>query len=404
VAALTDQAIFLETLSSSLADRNFIRVTLGKPASKSDIQKLIVTSVVVRETLQLKCVERYPTKDVTKIVSANEVIPYLDSHLGHSFSSGTLFSKDFDLTIQFNRRGEPRLHRSTATLQKPDSTEHNRTKNYLVSLDRPFLEALGVTERGGRLKPTMAGKYKQISRFVEILESLLSATDRSFEKDWKIAEIGSGKGYLAFALYDYLTVQKNFRVELVGIERRQDLAVFCQAQAQALDCQSLRFLHREAMALPFAELDVLIALHACDTATDDAIYLGIRASASLIVCAPCCQHEIAPQLSSQGPSLAALHRHGLFKQRQADLVTDAARVCLLEAMGYEVDVIEFVSTEHTGKNVMLAAKRTPGIDRQLAFNRYVALKNLFQFETQRLADHLKDELATLGVVQEKGDL
>ena len=208
-----------------------------------------------------------------------------------------------------------------------------------------------------------------------------------------VIDIGSGKGYLTFALYDYLTAHLAKQARVTGIEVRPELVQFCNDLASRLKFKDLSFEAATAAQTEVAPVDLLIALHACDTATDDAIFHGIRGNAALIVTAPCCQHELAPQLAKPADALQGITKYGLFKQRQADLVTDAARCLLLESQGYKVKVIEFVSTEHTAKNLMIAGFRSNEVNREAARRQYDALKASMGFKTQRLEERLAERQA-----------
>jgi hypothetical protein len=229
---------------------------------------------------------------------------------------------------------------------------------------------------------------------VEILDQLLASSPLQVAERLRVVDIGSGKGYLTFALHQHLAQRPGRRPQTLGLEANRELADQCSAVAAACDIEGLTFAATRAETFTMLQagdggtVDVLIALHACDTATDDAIHLGITGQAGLIVCAPCCQHEIAPQLEAQASQIGGLLKFGLLRQRQADLVTDAARALLLEAHGYEVRVIEFVSTEHTAKNLMIAAVRSAAVDRRGATEQYRRLAEFAGFQRHRLYDLL----------------
>jgi hypothetical protein len=177
---------------------------------------------------------------------------------------------------------------------------------------------------------------------------------------------------------------------MTGIEVRDDLVAFCSALARELKFGGLTFVAADASHASSQSTDVVIALHACDTATDDAMAFGVHSGARLILSAPCCQHEIAPQIKDTGEGLKGLIKYPLLKQRQADLVTDAARALLLEASGYKVRLIEFTSTEHTSKNILIAAVKSANVDRSAARQQFLALKDATGFSTHHLASQLKD--------------
>ncbi len=387
-----EKEAFCRELELSTIDGSFIKLSLGKPRQSDGLQKLVFTPVVVQSQSKIKIVESFSTQDKTKVLTPTEAVRLADEVVGVELRSGHLFTTECDLSLQSNRRGEMRLHRTKPTLQSPTSTSHNRTKNYLVADDRPFLQLLGLSDGQGRIKPTMAAKFKQIQRFVELIDGLFDEGNLSTQPNPKIVDIGSGKGYLTFALYDYLRNVRELAIEVTGIERRTDLVDFCNATTRALSFEGLSFQAEQAAKASIQKSDIVIALHACDTATDDAIHLGIAGQATLIVCAPCCQHELAPQLKPTEPGLMGMIEQGLFRQRQADLVTDSARSLLMEVCGYRVKVIEFVGSEHTNKNVMLAAVRSKQTDRAKAFREYLSLKKLFGFDRFKLERLLEDKL------------
>ncbi|MDO4682005.1 MAG: SAM-dependent methyltransferase [Lautropia sp.] len=239
---------------------------------------------------------------------------------------------------------------------------HNRGRHYLIRIDRPYLVDLGVTRPGGQLVPAMARKWRQINKFVEILVSAWrhnpasSQLGGSGQPPLRIRDFGAGKGYLTFALHDHLTHGLGLNVETVGIERRTDLVALCNRIALRHGMTGLRFEQGDIAHTSPGDTDWMIALHACDTATDDALYQGVKQHAAMLVCSPCCHRELRPQLLSPGP-LAPILRHGIHKGQAAEMLTDGLRALLLEGEGYDTQVFEFISLEHTSKNKMILASR-----------------------------------------------
>ena len=375
---------FQKSLKASIEAATFVKMTLGKYRGDADVNQCRIALVSIREQLQLRFVFQHQTKDITKNDSIEVGLNRIERMLGNEFFSGHLFTTEADHSIHFNKRGIPRLSTATATFPSRPSTEHNRKKSYLVEATSDYLMHLNVTDRQGVAKPSMAAKFKQVCRFVEIIDSLIRESVLSDRTEVTAVDIGCGKGYLTFALYEHLTNRLGKAAVVRGVERRQDLVDFCNKTASQVRFRQLSFDACEAKSIDVTPTDILIALHACDTATDEAIYYGIRANASIIVCAPCCQHEIAPQLTDCSPSLNAITKFGLLKQRQADIVTDAARALLLEASGYRVKVLEFVSVEHTSKNLMLAGVRCGLVDCQASMAQYLEQKRLFGFKSHHL--------------------
>ena len=201
----------------------------------------------------------------------------------------------------------------------------------------------------------MADKFRQINKYLEVIENLLKNAD--LPKTISVVDMGSGKGYLTFALYDFLVNQKKIDAKITGIEARKELVEFCNKTAIACGFENLHFEHKTIQDFNSKKIDILIALHACDTATDDAIFKGMKANATLIVTAPCCHKQIRQQLKgteTQNPIL----KYGIFKERQYEMVTDTLRALIMEEHQYDSHVFEFVSNEHTRKNVMLVGTKS----------------------------------------------
>lgn len=386
VAASTDEKkqSFLTALRASLDDQTFVKLSLGKSRGNDVARKLRINLVAIKEDMKLRFLFQYPTRDITENLSVDDGCKKIAAILGNDYLSGNLFTTQSDFSLLYSKRGEAMFQQLTASTQSLPSVDHNRKKNHIVELEKDYLVELEVTSPGGQLKATMASKFKQINRFVEIVDELIRESSLSEAPQVSVIDIGAGKGYLTFALYDYLVRKLRKEVSISGIESRPELVRFCNQVAERLEFDQLRFHEGLASSAEFDSVDIMIALHACNTATDDAIFRGIKAMATIIVCAPCCQHQIAPQLSKDNPALRGIHRFGLLKQRQADLVTDAARALLLESFGYRVKVVEFVSTEHTNKNLMLAAVLDSNVDRVAAKSQYEAIKELFGFRELEL--------------------
>ena len=385
------KAAFVSALAAALDAKTFIKLTLGKFRGEGEPSKAVATLVALKDVPHLKLVTSLARKDDTKTFSINDGINHIKSKIGDIYLSATLFATDRDVTLTYSKKREPHLTSGKPTLKAAEPAAHDRVKSYLVPPDRPYLKALQVSDAEGRIKPTMQGKYRQICHFIEIFDGLLKDADQNkSDEPLSILDIGSGKGYLTFALYDHLTTTLGRACRMTGIEVRGDLVKFCNELARSLNFSGLAFEAAEAQQRFATRADIVIALHACDTATDDAMALGIAAGAKMILAAPCCQHELAPQIKDTSEGFAGIVKYPLLKQRQADLVTDAARALLLEASGYKVKVIEFVSTEHTAKNILIAATKTVNVNSDRAKRHYQELKRLMGFETHHLASQLKD--------------
>ncbi len=236
---------------------------------------------------------------------------------------------------------------------------HNRPKNYLLPEDVPvdFLVRLGVMTAEGRVVAAKRDKFKQINRFLEMVDDVAGNLPQS--GPLRILDFGCGKAYLTFALYYYLAVVKGKEVRLVGLDLKQDVVEFCSKVASDLEYTGLSFALGDIQGYAETEpVDMVVTLHACDTATDDALAKAVQWGASVILSVPCCQHELFGQMHSD--IMRPLLKHGILKERLTALITDAVRASLLESAGYTVQVLEFIALEHTAKNLLLRAVKRPG--------------------------------------------
>jgi hypothetical protein len=217
----------------------------------------------------------------------------------------------------------------------------------------PYLVELGVQTPEGRVRSPRRAKFRQVNRFVELVDDVVPALPR---ERVRVVDFGSGRAYLTFALHDLLTRIHGLEVDVLGLDVKEDVVAECETLARRLGAAGLRFEIGDIAEADLAGVDLVVSLHACDTATDAALERAVRARAQVILAVPCCQHELLGQLSND--TLKPLLRHGTLKERFAAEVTDAARARLLEIAGYDVQVVEFVALEHTPKNVLLRATRT----------------------------------------------
>lgn len=378
-----EKATFLARLDVAINDGSFVRLTLGKVKGDAAIKRADATPVTLKRGDGIKLVTQHDRKDITETFARTEFGAAIAPRIGDLFHSATLATTSETLSLVYSRKGRPQLTRGKPISDHSTPQFHDRQKQRLVDASRPYLTALGVTTTDGRVKSAMAAKFRQIDHFVHIVDDVLRNAIVTQKPSVSVVDIGSGKGYLTFALYDHLTHALGKTVVMRGIELRQDLVDLCNDVARACAFDGLRF--EAGAALDHQQPhDIVVALHACDTATDDAIHHGVASSAEVIICAPCCQHEIATQIKSGDDPLSGMNRFGLFKQRYADLVTDAARTLLLEASGYKVRVIEFVASEHTAKNILLTAVKSDVVDRTRALAEYRSLKNAAGYTSHHL--------------------
>ena len=354
---------FLTRLRDALADASFVKLTLsGYRGGDRSLKNVFVRPVTLREGPRLQFVYRHASRDVTKNFEQGDALELLDGLVGVEFRHANLFTTRLTSNLEFREGKGARLLEGKPTRTKAPSTAHDQSKHRPVTADRPWLHGLGVTSANGKVAKGMEAKFRQINKFVEVLASLVNEAhlEPSDAKPCSLVDMGCGKGYLTFAAYDWLQRQSTGTWQVRGVDARSELVGLCNRVARDSGFANLKFEQGDIASATLQATDVLIALHACDTATDDAIGRGIKAGAKLILVSPCCHKELRPQLVPP-PILAGALRHGIVLERHAEFVTDALRAALLEWAGYDTKVFEFISTEHTAKNLMIAAvKRSAG--------------------------------------------
>ncbi len=373
---------FLQKITDGFNQQQLIKITLGNKREKmADLKNVFVKPVTLKEGIKLCFTYRNNTQDVFKNYGLTESISLLKKMLETDFYNADLFTNEGDYFLTADKNGKVKIVSRPASLSlTAQSLEHNKIKKRLLNTHQAgYLHELGVTTADGVVKKDMQDKYKQINHYVEIISGIIKDID--FGKTCTVADMGSGKGYLTFALYDYLNNIKQVPATILGVEVRADLVKMCNAIAVKINYNKLQFIKGNIEDADLPAIDMLIALHACDTATDDAIYKGIQADAKVIVCAPCCHKQIRKQMMPDN-ALKNITRHGILLERQAEMVTDTIRALLLEAHGYKTKVFDFISTEHTPKNVMIAAVKSKEVkvEKDEVLKKVTELKKLFNIE------------------------
>jgi tRNA A58 N-methylase Trm61 len=252
-----------------------------------------------------------------------------------------------------------------------------------------YLKALGLVTQSNQLMPSMQAKFKQINKYIETIDSVIKNSSLADQTEIHIADMGAGKGYLTFALYDYLNQVLKLKAHVAGMELRPELVKMGNELAQKCAFERLKFYEGEIKSYALEKIDMLIALHACDTATDDAIAQGIAARAAVIITAPCCHKQIRKAMNVTN-ALKPITQFGILEERQAEIVTDTLRALMLEAHGYKTQVFEFISDAHTHKNVMIVGVKKG--EQQIALDQYrekiAALKKMFGIEEFYLEQRL----------------
>jgi hypothetical protein len=379
---------FVDALKESLRRETFIKLTLGnyKGADKH-LQKIQVRLIDTKKGQRLYFLYRSDTRDTAKNYSFDEGPEVVRTMLGADFFAAHLFTSENDQQLDIGKRSA-RLNVAKPTLRRQKSRSHDREKHRPVDQNAFYLKALGITDDAGRVRDRAQDKWRQINRYVEILGSIVEKSPLNNSPSIKIVDMGSGKGYLTFATYDYFKNVCGLDVEVRGVEVREDLVEKCNEIADAGEFEDLNFVQGGIADADVSGADVLIALHACNTATDDAIYKGITAGAAIIVAAPCCHQEMRPQIEPPA-MLRDVLKHGIMLERTAEFVTDALRSLLLERSGYAVKLLDFVPVEHTPKNLMIVGTRNSSNDRGKEIDSEIAeLMEFYSIKDQRLASLL----------------
>jgi SAM-dependent methyltransferase len=351
-------ARFAALLTESAARQDWAKLVLAKyHGPQVDLSRLIIRPVQLREQPHLSFVYRFDRRDVTQNLPLEQGLQEISRLLQSEFRYAHLMTTQQEAHLTLSQKGQATLRVKSLSEAREVSTEHNRDKQRWVDLDRPYLHALGVTTATHALIPAMSRKWKQINKFIEVFAGARGRSALAQADHIRVADFGCGKGYLTFAIHDHLQ-QNQVQAEVVGVELRPDMVQLCNQAAQALDLQGLTFEEGDVSHCDAGPIDVMIALHACDTATDHAIHAGLRAGASIIMCSPCCHKQLRPQLLSPHP-LQPILQHGIHLGQEAEMITDGLRALWLEACGYATQVFEFISLEHTAKNKMILAVKRP---------------------------------------------
>jgi hypothetical protein len=378
---------FSEVIQTSIAADEFVKITLSKPIRKNDgLRNVYVRLILIQEELKMSFTYHHKTNDQVKNYGIAEGIEVLQEFLVSTFRTAVVFTLKEDLQVFVSKKKVVSCKKGIPSFTNKPPVTHDKPKEKRAELGA-YLRYLGITDADNNVIPKMADKFRQINKYLEIMEGLIS--NAKLPKQVQIVDMGSGKGYLTFALYDYLVVQRKMEVTITGIELRKELVDYCNGIAEKCEFENLKFECKPIQEYADKKIDILIALHACDTATDDAITKGIVAKAGLIVCAPCCHKQVRQSLKGKEQEDPIL-KYGIFKERQYEMVTDTIRALILEKRHYQTKIFEFVSNEHTRKNVMLVAtKSNKEIDEKALNIKIKGIKDTYGIEEHYLETQIQ---------------
>lgn len=378
---------FLATIAALVEGGIKFKMTFSKarPGNK-ELSNVYLKPVDLKKGFHYSVTYRYAKKDQVKNIEANAIIDHIEAWLTETFFNAVVFTEEKQITLMQNKKGTSHLSQQHVAEKIVINTQHDHQKLRCIPEDRPWLQALGLASKENRIFDKSQDKYRQINKYVEIIDHLLKDVDPS--QIFNVADMGCGKGYLTFALYDHLVNTKKMRCKVIGYEIREDIVALCYNVAANEGFVGLTFQQKNIDQVNVTGQNMVIALHACDIATDMAIAKGIEANASFIVVSPCCHQQIRKAMHHQN-DLSPILVHGILEERQAEIITDGIRALLMQAHGYKTQVIEFISTEHTSKNLMIiGTKSKPD---ESAFAKVEAIKKMFGIEQHYLERALTEQ-------------
>lgn len=343
----------IQLLQETFSDR-LKQVILSNSKEKEKVTKVKIRPVLLKEKLVFQESAYIGTKVFHENYSAKEIADKTADYMQNVFKQAEIETSDFKAVVLVSKKGKMTIKRQQVKSSEatPADLSHNRKKQYVLDASRPidFLKDLGVQDKDGKINKSRYDKFKQINRYLEFVRDILPHLET--EKQIRIIDFGCGKSYLTFALYYYLHEMLGYNLSVVGLDLKEDVIVKCNALSEKYGYDNLKFIRGDiATYEDTQDVDMVVSLHACDTATDFALLKAIGWNAKVIFAVPCCQHEVNKQLKSE--LLAPALKYGLIKERMAALLTDAIRANMLEEMGYDTDVLEFIDMEHTPKNILI---------------------------------------------------
>ena len=388
----------IEELLKRVLTSLLVDMVISGARGGGDFIKIKVRPVMIRDSLYFQ-VSRYTDKQVFhENMTAEDALETLSGWILHDFRQAQIRMQDEMVTVLVSKKGKATVKSKKAACIETQNLEHNRKKQYIIEEGTavPFMIDLGVMTESGKIIRTRYDTYRQINRFLEFIEDILPElpTDRTVH----IIDFGCGKSYLTFAMYYYLKVLKHYDIRITGLDLKQKVIEDCQALADRYGYDGLQFLCGDIADYNGTdEVDMVVTLHACDTATDYALYKAVKWHASVILSVPCCQHELNRKMQCE--TLSGAFQYGLIKERTAALMTDAMRGQLLEMKGYKTQLLEFIDMENTPKNILIRGVKSKGLlpkaARKQQMENYQKCRDFFGAELtlEKLFKEMEGEMA-----------
>lgn len=355
---------FISLLQQSIDNNTLVKAQVSKYRGKvKDLEKLMISLVELKDGMKMSIKYRFTTKDMVKNFTIEEGLALIEESLVYEFGNGNIYTITGDYQMLKNKKGHRRIVQHAPSNSELPSRQHDKKKKRVVESAQNYLYHLGITTKDGKVKANKNDKYRQINKFIEIVEAVYKTSDAYLKERLKVVDMGSGKSYLTFALYDYFVNNQKIPTKITGIEQRTELVDFSNQLAEDCGFKKLEFEQGTIQEANTRGADILVALHACDTATDDALFQALKNKIEVIIVAPCCQHYVRKVMDAP-EHMQPIVKNGIHKERLAVTLTDNLRALTLEAFGYKTKVIEFIDAEHTDKNVMITAV----LDKKATFN------------------------------------
>lgn len=347
----------LKRLLIDILNIQFIQAILSNPRTKEGIIKVKIRPVKLKENLYIQLESFSKTQAFHENLEPEAAVERICGYM-KEFKQMQASTTNMDYIVLVSKKGKVTIQKKRAKETRGSKIQaHNRVKNYILQegMEVPFLQDLGVMTREGKIVRTKFDKFRQINRFLEFIEDILPQLDK--QKEVTILDFGCGKSYLTFAMYYYLHEMQKYDIRIIGLDLKTEVIRHCNELSQKYGYDKLTFLEGDIADYEgVSEVDLVVTLHACDTATDFALAKAVGWNAKVILSVPCCQHELNAQMKNE--VLAPIMKYGLLKERFAALVTDGLRAEYLESQGYETQILEFIDMEHTPKNILLRAVKT----------------------------------------------
>ncbi|GAA4653902.1 SAM-dependent methyltransferase [Anaerocolumna aminovalerica] len=352
----------LKAISENL-NIDFIDMVISNPPKGSELIKVKVRPVLLKGNILYQASEYRGKQIFHTNFKKEELLEKLTDWLENNMKQAVMTCKTKQINILISKKGKATVKFKNIitpvnSKERSADLQHNREKAYILTEGNPipFLIDLGVMNSEGKIIKSKYDKFKQINRFLEFIEDILPSLSR--ERELTIIDFGCGKSYLTFAMYYYLKELKGYQIKVIGLDLKEDVIRHCNQLAQKYGYDNLHFMVGDIASYEGAsKVDMVVTLHACDTATDYALFKAIQWEAEVILSVPCCQHELNSQIKND--ILSPILQYGLIKERFTALATDALRAELLEAMGYKSQILEFIDMEHTPKNILIRGVRNP---------------------------------------------